>query len=156
MAFHFTYTHMNLMNKQETAKMNSEYPGHGYRNPHVFLLISYSRLLHKLLRCLLQTGKQDVDIVLGCHIPIRQGHRGEWSSGSQVVIYRICYLYEDDHSQSAYFNFCFQVLTSGFTFPSTGWALVVSQRVLNSLDSSQSLQKLFLIHQFLSSVTAVQ
>ena len=57
LAFHFTYTHLNLMNKQETAKMNSEYPGHGYRNPHAFLLISYSRLLHKLLRYLLQTGK---------------------------------------------------------------------------------------------------
>lgn len=39
--FHFTYTHLNLMNKQETAKMNSEYPQYGYRNPHAFLLISY-------------------------------------------------------------------------------------------------------------------
>lgn len=30
----FTYIHLNLMDKQEReAQKNSEYPGHGYRNP---------------------------------------------------------------------------------------------------------------------------
>ena len=56
LAFCFTYTCLNLMNKQEAAKKNSEDMSTEISMP-FFLLVCHSRLLHKLLRCFLQTSK---------------------------------------------------------------------------------------------------
>ena len=53
------------MKMKKTAKKNSEYPGHGYRNSHAFLSdYLLLRLFHKLLRCFLQPSKYDPGRVL--------------------------------------------------------------------------------------------
>lgn len=58
LALSFTYTHPNLTNKQETAKKNSSTQDIGTETHMTFfLLVYYSRPLHKLLKCFHQTNK---------------------------------------------------------------------------------------------------